>query len=263
VLIAADIGNNIDALAGDDWIILDSKPTTVTGGDGRDMVSFAEFLPDGNQEGISYLSIHQAVYKDYDFNNFTSISEVEGLTGTSLDDLFVLGSGNVSTFRGLGGKDTFSIRNANQDVGLDIDGGASVDLITFQSSIEDVSLSLLRGVGWEGAAKGNTYANIENVIGSRGDDTITGDHGDNRIFGEAKFVPGFGDDVLMGNGGDDYIFAGNGYDRVIFGYDQDQYEITRIGERTIVDYIGPGPGDGRDTVDFAEVLQFADGDFIL
>ena len=116
---------------------------------------------------------------------------------------------------------------------------------------------MLRGRGSEGFAEDDVLRNIENLTGTMQGDMLTGDHGRNFLFGEG------GDDTIAGNGGDDYILAGFGSDTIIFSGNRDEYDVSRSGIAAIVDHIGGSMLDGTDLIGHAEVLRFADGDFIL
>ena len=127
----------------------------------------------------------------------------------------------------LGSYDTFSF--SSTDSVVHVDGGASRDTPSYSYSDDGGSVSLLRGRGWEGEAKGDTFVSIEDVVGSNASDTLTGDHGNNTPLGDPK-LSGYrgerGDDTFMGNGGNDYIFGGGGNDRAIYSQDRDKFEIT-------------------------------------
>ena len=73
---------------------------------------------------------------------------------------------------------------------------------------------------------------------------------------------GYGDDTIVGAGGDDYILAGFGTDVIVFSGNRDEYAITQDGIRTEVEHLNDGV-DGTDIIGHAEVLRFADGDFVL
>lgn len=179
-----------------------------------------------------------------------TLTSIEGVTGSSFADTFI-GSEADDRFRGLGGPDTF-FGAAGADV---IDGGDGRDTLRagrFTLDSEDISLSLLRGRGWIGEAAGDRYANIEDVVSGFGDDILTGDHGDNHLDAQ------YGDDILIGNAGDDYLDGYWGNDTAVFSYNADQYLVTTSGFVTTVTYIGPGAGDGTDTLAHMENLQFAD-----
>ncbi|MCF6807974.1 VCBS domain-containing protein, partial [Thiotrichales bacterium 19S9-11] len=156
----------------------------------------------------------------------------ETLTGTELDDT-IYGEKGDDTIYGLGGDDT--IYGGNDDdiilggIGNDllygehgddeifggegddiiiggkggdiIDGGAGTDTLSYETSSGKIIVNLDTGSGSKGDAKDDIISNIENVIGSDHDDTITGDSGDNVIRG------GKGDDTVYGLGGEDtYVY---------------------------------------------------------
>lgn len=238
---------------GNDWLLMPMGAgiRRVAGGAGQDMLSFAGFTT-----GISVDLDSGGAYAD---SKRIVLDSIEGVTGTSHSD-WVYGSDGDDWFRGLGGRDIF-FGSAGADT---YDGGTGTDLVSYyEYSTPDfdavgVNASLLRGKGWSGEAAGDRYDNIEDLGGTiYGDNILTGDHGNNALYGW------YGDDTLMGNGGDDIIHAGFGTDVIIFGYDRDQYEVTQSGIKTVVEYIGIGPGDGTDTLLSAEILRFADGDMIL
>ena len=59
-----------------------------------------------------------------------------------------------------------------------------------------------------GEAAGDTNTEVENLVGSVHDDTLTGDDGVNSIQG------GAGADTIDGGGGNDQVFAGDGDDTI-------------------------------------------------
>ena len=214
--------------------------------DGQDKTANIETLQflDGQLDVDTMVFTQQAVQVD-------GTSRTDRLSGTRVEDLI----------RGFAGDDLiFASEGADK-----IDGGAGTDsLVAGVGSDIGVHLSLLAGRGWTGAVAGDRLESIENVTTYAGDDTLTGSYGDNYI------KSGSGDDVVAGLGGNDIIDTGAGFDTVLFAFDRDQYEITSRNGATYVDdiswsvrYNGIGSGDGNNIVTHAEILQFADGDFIL
>ncbi|HRX35474.1 MAG TPA: calcium-binding protein [Aestuariivirga sp.] len=96
-------------------------------------------------------------------------------------------------------------------IGADtLDGGDGVDVVDYNLSSDGVTVKLNNGTFAGGDAEGDVLSNIENIVGSWHDDTLTGDSGDNEIQGND------GDDVITGGNGTDLLFGGDGNDT--FGY---------------------------------------------
>ncbi|MBO9452239.1 calcium-binding protein [Tropicibacter sp. R16_0] len=214
-------------------------------GFGRDLVT-----------GVEFLQFRNGTY-DVVADQFTETGIL--INGTVGDDTLEA-TQYLDLMWGFAGNDVM-MASAGPDK---VDGGAGRDTLQAGNDGAAVHLSLLAGRGWAGETDGDRLIDIEDVFTFGGNDTIAGDHGDNLI------VSGGGDDVVTGLAGDDIIDTGFGVDRVVFGFDRDQYSITsrdafttEAGISWQVEYIGPGTGDGTNIVTHAEVLQFADGDFIL
>lgn len=128
----------------------------------------------GHAEGDSYISIQSAVGSRFE----------DQFTGNDAEDnLFIGGDGN-DTFISSGGANTYI-------------GEGGTDTVSYASSSIGVTVDLAAGTGQGGDAEGDEYFEIEDIVGSRGDDTLKGDDGDNVISGEV------GNDRLFGGGGDD------------------------------------------------------------
>ena len=84
------------------------------------------------------------------------------------------------------------------------------DSVSYHRATGAVNVSLVTGRGDLGEATGDTLINIENLIGSDYDDTLTGDGGDNILLG------GAGDDLLDGGPGADLLIGGAGRDTVSY-----------------------------------------------
>lgn len=78
-----------------------------------------------------------------------------------------------------------------------IDGGSGSDFADYSLSGEGVDADLGSGKGKGGAAEGDSYSNVEGLIGSDFADRLIGDAGDNTLIG------GKGADVLDGGAGSD------------------------------------------------------------
>ena len=239
--------------AGTDWLTLpeDVLPRLldIRGGAGRDMMSFVG-LSTGLASGVE-VNLATGLARAAGAEAFSILMDgIENVTGTALADIFH-GSTAADLVRGLGGRDTF-FGSAGTD---SLQGGGGIDVADYIASATGVSVSLLRGRGWAGDAAGDRLTGIENLRGSTHADTLWGDHGGNRLEG------GSGDDTITGNGGDDYILAGTGTDVIVFSGNRAEYTIATSGLRTeVTDTLGR---DGHDILAHAEVLRFADGDWLL
>eukprot|EP00439_Symbiodinium_sp_Y106_P090069 s1_g2605.t1 len=145
----------------------------------------------GNAQGDVLSSIERVLASDYN----------DSLTGDSADN----------TFWGLGGNDTL-IGGAGNDLlyggaGADIlDGGSGVDTISYDASSAGVTINLAAGTASGGYADGDTFTNIENVVGSAHGDLIYASNSGSTLTG------GDGADNLVAGAGVDIIDGGSGLD---------------------------------------------------
>jgi Ca2+-binding RTX toxin-like protein len=137
-------------------------------------------------------------------------SMIAGYTGGETDEVvtgdeatnWLAGSGGNDVMLGLQGNDVV-IGGAGDDViaggsGADwILGGDGKDSADYADSVQAVTVNLTTGLGSGGDAQGDKISSIENVIGSRSNDSITGDAADNIVYG------GDGNDKIDGAGGND------------------------------------------------------------
>ncbi len=158
-------------------------------------------------------------------------------------------SGAADTLNG-GAGDDIIVGGKGADA---IDGGAGEDTVSFLASGKAVGVDLGAGVGTSGDANGDTYAHIENVLGSAFNDTITGNGETNVLYGAAgsdQLVGGAGSDILVGGSGADTIFgdalnrpdgAGNGHLSAVA-----QADITH--GNTLVGGLGGAAGYGENSL---------------
>jgi len=136
-----------------------------------------------------------------------------------------------------GGTDIISVNGSTDDDTIFVssqhtrfDGGAGSDTIDYSNWSGTFTLTL-NGSTWVNATWGSgvydTLRNVENVVGSLGDDTITGDGLDNRLSGAA------GNDVLDGAGGNDTLDGGAGADTMTGGMGSDTFYVDDAGDVVI------------------------------
>ena len=138
------------------------------------------------------------------------------------DDKLEGGSGD-DTLEGGAGADWIY----GQDSGDSVDGGK--DTASYVRSYAGVTVDLsskdlLRGQSSAGDANGDRLIGIENLWGSRYEDTLTGDGNANELKGS------FGDDRLEGGAGDDRLHGGGNADIFVFRADHGHDTIRDFSE---------------------------------
>ena len=94
-------------------------------------------------------------------------------------------------------------------------GGDGRDTVNLAAAGAAVTVDLAANTASGGTAAGDTFASIENLIGTSLNDTLSGDAANNRLDGAA------GDDSLSGRDGDDTLVGGLGNDRLFGGAGND------------------------------------------
>lgn len=152
------------------------------------------------------------------------------ITGTAGNDI-IAGTAAANVMEGLQGNDVLGGGGGNDTIhggdgndalnggpGADLlDGGAGLDTVSYGSSAIGLRASLAAPAGNTGIAAGDTYVQVENLLGSAFNDTLAGDNADNRITG------GAGEDVLSGGGGLDQFVGGFGADILTGGAGPDRF----------------------------------------
>lgn len=187
------------------------------------------------------------------------------LLGNGGDDFLDGGTGDDQVHGGAGddvvagdaGDDTLS-GGAGDDL---IVGGEGTDTVTYNDSNSGVQVDLeAETATGEGT---DTVIDVENVVGSSHDDTLTGDSGVNVIDGGAgddsisggggsdTLLGGAGDDLVDGGSGDDALGGGSGHDTILGGSGGDTID-GGTGDDTIDGGTGDDlilGGSGNDTIE--------------
>ena len=129
----------------------------------------------------------------------------DAVTAGHGDDTVLGGAGN-DTLWGNHGRDLL-IGGAGADALI---GGAGFDTVSYRDAPGAVVVSLARPQDNTGDAAGDTFAGIEAVLGSAGDDRLIGNARANLLEG------GGGDDWLQGGRGADTLTGGAGADSFVF-----------------------------------------------
>ncbi|XGA69590.1 hypothetical protein M5524_11035 [Duganella sp. BuS-21] len=205
---------------------------TLDGGDGKDWADYS---------GAAHAQV---------INLANGTASGGGISDTLVNIEYVAGSSFADQITGSDGDDVIQGGGGNDT----LNGGDGTDLLSYYTPFGgDVYVSLQTGVV-SGAQGQDVISNVENVIGSSGNDFIEGDHG-------ANLLDGFwGNDSLRGGGGDDTLNGGAGYDQAYYSGNQDDYTITSGPDGVVVvsDKRGASP-DGTDHLSGIDQLHFADG----
>lgn len=177
----------------------------------------------------------------------------DSLTGGSQADL-LNGYGGNDTLSGGGRNDTLYGGDGNDSLiggtgSDDLFGGAGNDTADYSGSSAGVDVNLASGLGVGGHADGDILAEIENLIGSTYNDTLTGDSAANQIFG------GSGNDVMAGGAGADSLYGGTGNDLV--DYTDSSAGVT-VSLATGTGSGGDAAGDILSSIEMLTGSSFAD-----
>lgn len=203
-LIGSSEANVISGGDGDDTLEGLGGADTLDGGIGNDTVTYAHstgyvraslttglsgFVAQGDAQGDVFANVENLVGSDFD-DTLIGSNDANTLTGGAGDDVL----------EGLGGADV-------------LDGGAGINTASYEHATDQggglgVTASLASPAGNTGDAQGDTYTNIQNLIGSAFDDTLTGDDANNTIDG------GAGNDIITGGLGTDTLSGGDGNDQL-------------------------------------------------
>ncbi|BDB28967.1 VCBS domain-containing protein (plasmid) [Cupriavidus sp. P-10] len=229
--------------AGDDVLRGGAGDDTLNGGDGIDMLDFSDATG-----GVTFTLTQSGSNTVVNLSGVDlgsdRYSNMEGVIGSGFNDT-LSGSSANDVLRGAAGNDT-------------LDGGAGIDLLDFtdatgavsftlvqSSSVTSVNLSAV-GLGTDG------YRNMEGVIGSAFNDTITGSGGNDVLRG------GAGNDQLAGGAGNDLLVGGAGADTLSGGAGADTYRFLRADAAsvdTITDFDRASAAAGGDALDLSDLLS--------
>jgi serralysin len=233
-IIFAGGGNDfVNGQGGDDEILAGAGDDLVLGGEGADIIF-------GNAgDDVLYGHNPMTLTRSFltlttQYNGATDAVEARTMVGNAgylfaddnaADQLYG-GSGNDILIGGGGG-----------DL---LDGGTGTDTASYADAIEGVAGNLGTGVGTRGEALGDTFISVENLVGTRFNDSFTGSsvanvldggNGDDRLSGgngNDTLLGGSGNDTLIGGGHDDYLTGGRGRDTLTGGTGADSFIFRNV-----------------------------------
>lgn len=168
---------------GDDWIVARvGDDDLISGGSGIDTLDYS-----GSTKAV--------------LAQFENSSGIENWIGSAWNDN-LYGTADINVISAGGGDDAIQ-GGWGADV---LDGGDGNDRAFFGTDSGAVWVHLGTGEGFWNEAEGDSFINIENLFGTRGNDLLYGSDADNIIQGD------WGDDNIGGGAGADRLFGGIGAD---------------------------------------------------
>jgi Ca2+-binding RTX toxin-like protein len=210
----ADGNDLLDGGMGNDILLGHDGDDPLNGGAGDDLLDGG-----GGSDGASYQFAASSVSVDLTIvgpqavgggQGIDTLVSIENITGSRFNDTLI-GDSNDNLLNGGAGSDM-------------LNGGAGNDTASFAAAAATSGVTVdLRIVGPQavGGSLGiDNLISIENLIGTRFDDTLIGDLNDNvlrgGVLGNDTLIGNGGNDTLVGNTGDDVLDGGGGGDTADF-----------------------------------------------
>jgi Ca2+-binding RTX toxin-like protein len=214
LLIGDAHNNNLQGRVGDDTLDGGAGDDVLNGGPGVNTATYAD--------ATSAVNVSLAITTAQNTGGAGSdtLGNIQNLVGSNFSDVLT-GDGNNNYLNGGAMEDTL-YGGAGDDTlnggagGDHMYGGTGIDTLTYADAIGSITMNLsLSGAQNTGASGFDVVAQIENLIGSPFDDSLTGTGGANTIYG------GDGDDTIQGGGGNDVLFGDTGKDLIKGGSGDD------------------------------------------
>ena len=230
-----------------------------------DKVSYANATVVANTSNVGVV----ASLSGYTFTNFSStqsavvatgdavgdtFANIENLTGSAFNDMLI-GNASSNTLKGGAGNDILEgLAGADKLIG---DSGMDTASYAFSDAgvTADLSGLFVAANLQQGDAQGDTFDSMENLTGSKFNDTLIGDSNANNINS------GDGDDVLEGLGGGDTFIGGEGTDTVTYINSSGAVRASLTNNLSFFDTAGDAIGDTFDGIENLTGSSFSDALF--
>ena len=257
-LLGGSGADSIEAGAGNDTVVGGSGVDTLVGGSGDDTLDYSAGgainvnLDTGVVTNDGFGSAEVAT----DFETMIGGAGNDTVLGSSNDEYFNLGAGDDSLNAGAG-NDTI-ISGAGADTFF---GGAGTDTIDYSSSTGSITITVdatdTTKSNVSGSEGSDVLKDIENIIGSNSNDTISGNASDNLIDGLGgadSILGGGGADTLIGGAENDTLRGGNEDDSLVGGAGNDSL-YGDAGNDTLAGGSGNNRLEGGTSSDTADYSQ--------
>nr|WP_298144470.1 M10 family metallopeptidase [uncultured Pseudomonas sp.] len=224
--------NLLNGGAGNDILNGGAGADQMIGGDGADFYyvdNSGDVVSETNATasgGIDTVYSYLATYTlGANIENLIASGSANG-TGNSLNNLIYAGAGNNI-----------------------LDGGVGIDTATYIYATSAVTANLFTTAAQTtGGSGSDTLLNIENLTGSKYNDTLTGNSAANTLNG------GTGNDTLSGGDGNDLLIGGLGTDTIYGGSGADRFDfnaLLEMGLNSLRDVIGDFNSSEGDQIDLS------------
>ena len=200
-----DLDDSFTATSFPDFFFMFANQFIVSGEDGSDTIDVS-----GLSDGETVLPVGTGLFGGSGDDTITGGSGNDFLFGDAGNDTLIGGSGDDSLMGG-GGTDS-------------IDGGEGIDT----NSFDGIGLGVTATINFDGSGTAEygmvseTFAGIENLVGTDNDDVLTGNDSPNIIDG------GQGNDVINGLGGNDTLIGGPQAVETGFSLSVDNQPLTSV-----------------------------------
>lgn len=206
-LIGSRFGDRLVGDGGNNVLEGGAGADTLVGGSGQDTASYASA---SERVVVDLLSTQQNL-GDAAGDTYESI---EDIIGSAFNDI-LRANDQPNVLDGRAGDDILEGRGANDiligGAGADaLRGGAGIDTASYATALSGVTADLSNPGANQGDAAGDTFLEVESIVGSDYADRLVGDAGANSLNG------GGGDDLLIGGAGGDMLIGGTGADTVSY-----------------------------------------------
>jgi len=237
-LVGGSGADSMDGGADNDTFTGDTGGDTIVGGTGTDTLDYSAFATNLT---VSLPSTTAGTGTINDGGTADSFSSIEvfllgsggdtftGKTGTGSQADSVSGGSGADSLLGGDGNDTLDGGLGNDTINGE---GGTADYVSFASAASGITVNLATATGQATGQGTDTIVNIENVLGSGFDDTITGNGSANTIQGGAgadSINGAAGNDSIDGGAGNDTIDGGGNNDTIDGGADTDTLTYAAFG----------------------------------